>query len=153
MILDEQDLDRILVLKRIPLFRYLSLDTLLAVSRAAQSRSYLPGEVIAPAGERLEHCHIVETGVVSLGPDGATRSLSAPTCLNELVMIGEATEAGPIVALEPCRVLRLHAILLQDLSRDHPEILLELCRSLARRLRAAEAADRTPARTAAALSQ
>ena len=45
MVLDEQDLERVLVLKRIPLFRYLSLDTLLAVSRAVQSRQYLPGDI------------------------------------------------------------------------------------------------------------
>ena len=70
------------------------------------------------------------------------------------MLIGEVVPTGPIVAIEPCRVLLLHAIVLQDLSRDHPEILLELCRSLARRVRAAEAAEpgRIAIRTAEALS-
>lgn len=155
MILDEQDLEHVLVLKRIPLFRYLSLDTLLAVSRAAQLRRYLPGDVIVSGRERTDHCHILEAGTVSLDRGGITESLAAPACLNELVLIGEVAPTGPIVALEPCRVLRLHAVVLQDLSRDYPEILLELCRHLARRVRAAELAEpgRGPVRPAEALSK
>jgi hypothetical protein len=141
MILDEQDLERVLVLKRISLFRYLSLDTLLAVSRAVQSRQYLPGDVIVSGREQPDQCHILEAGSVSLNRGGTAETLAAPACLNELVLIGEVTPTGPIVALEPCRVLLLHAVVLQDLSRDYPEILLELCRSLARRVRAAESAE------------
>lgn len=154
MILDEQDLDRVLVLKRISLFRYLSLDTLLAVSRAMQVREYLPGDVIVSGRDQPDHCHILEAGTVSLNRGGTTESLAAPACLNELVLIGEVMPTGPIMALEPCRVLLLHAVVLQDLSRDYPEILLELCRNLARRIRAVEVAalSASPVRTADALS-
>jgi len=140
MIPNEQDLERVLTLKRIALFRYLPLDTLLAIAHSVQSRRYAPGEVIAEAGARLEHCHILEAGVVAIERAGTTESLAAPASFNELVLIGEATPAGRIVAREPCRVLRLHAVVFQDLGRDHPEILVELCRILARRVRAAEAA-------------
>ena len=140
MIPDEQDLERVLVLKRIPLFRYLPLDTLLAIAHSVQSRRYAPGDVIANDGERLEHCHILEAGFVSIDHGGRTERLTAPTWFNELVLIGEATPTGRILALEACRVLHLHAVVFQDLSRDHPEILLELCRVLARRVRAAEGA-------------
>jgi CRP-like cAMP-binding protein len=154
MVLDEQDLERVLVLKRIPLFRYLSLDTLLAVARAVQSRQYLPGDIVVSGREQPDQCYILEAGTVSLSRGATAERLAAPACLNELVLIGEVAPTGPIVALEPCRVLLLHAVVLQDLSRDHPEILLELCRSLARRVRAAEAAEpgRIAIRTAEALS-
>ena len=154
MMLDEQDLERVLVLKRIPLFRYLSLDTLLAVARAVQLRQYLPGDIIASGREQPDHCHILEVGTVSLSRGGIAELIKAPACLNELVLIGEVGPSGPIVALEACRVLLLHAVVLQDLSRDYPEILLELCRSLARRIRAAEVAapGAGPVRSADALS-
>jgi hypothetical protein len=155
MMLDEQDLERVLVLKRISLFRYLSLDTLLAVSRAMQVRQYLHGEVIVSGREQPDHCLILEAGTVSLRRGGTAESLAAPACLNELVLIGEVTPTGSIIALEPCRVLLLHAVVLQDLSRDYPEILLELCRNLARRVRAAELAElgRSSVRPAEALSK
>ena len=142
MILDEQDLERVLVLKQIPLFRYLPLDTLLAVSRSVESRRYLPGDAIVNGQGRLEHCHILEAGVIAIDRDGSSEALTAPACLNELVLIGEVMPIGRIVALQPCRVLLLHAVVFHDLSRDHPEILLELCRILARRIRAAEGPSR-----------
>ena len=133
MILNDKDLERILILKRIPLFRYLPLDTLLAVSHSAKSRRYLPGDTIVTGRERLEHCHILEVGAISIDRGGTSERLAAPACLNELVLVGEAMPIGRILALEPCRVLLLHAVVLQDLSREHPEILVELCRTLARR--------------------
>jgi CRP-like cAMP-binding protein len=141
MMLNEQDLERVLVLKRIPLFRHLPLDTLLAVSRSVESQQYLPGDVIVQGGERLEHCHILEAGAVSIERGGSIEPLPAPACFNELVLVGEAAPGGRIVAVEACRILRLHAVVLQDLSRDYPEILLEICRDLARRLRAVERPD------------
>jgi CRP-like cAMP-binding protein len=146
MMLSEEDLERVLLLKGIPLFRHLSLDTLLAVSRSLEAQEYLPGEVIVHEGERLRHCHIIEAGAVSIGRGGGTETLLAPACFNELVVIGEATSGGRIVALESCRILLLHAVVLQDLSRDHPEILTEVCRDLARRVRAAEGMERQPTR-------
>lgn len=141
MIHNEQDLERVLVLKRIPLFRCLPLDTLLAVARSVDSRQYGPGDVIVTSGERLEHCHILEAGAVSIERCGSIEPLAAPACFNELVLIGEDRPDGRIVALEPCCILRLHAVVLQDLARDYPDILLELCRNLVRRVRAAEGAD------------
>jgi hypothetical protein len=142
MMLSEEDLERVLLLKGILLFRHLSLDTLLAVSRSLEAQEYLSGEVIVHKGERLRHCHIIEAGAVSIDRGGSIETLVAPACFNELVVIGEATSGGRIVALEPCRILLLHAVVLQDLSRDHPEILAEVCRDLARRLRAAEGTER-----------
>ena len=43
-----------------------------------------------------------------------------------------------MVAAGDCTVLRLHRIVFHDLSRDYPEMLMELCKLLARRLRRAE---------------
>jgi hypothetical protein len=40
----ERDMARMVVLKRTPLFSYLPLDTILAVSRVLETRHYLAGE-------------------------------------------------------------------------------------------------------------
>jgi len=143
MIPNEQDLERILVFKEIPLFRYLPLDTLLALAHSVETRRYPSGALIVEDGQPLEHCHILEAGAVSIDRGGVVEPLAAPACFNELALIGAAEPMGRIVALEPCRVLRLHAVVFQDLGRDHPEILLELCRILAHRVRAAEGASTT----------
>jgi hypothetical protein len=131
----ESVMERVLFLKRVPLFRHLPLDALLAVSRALEQRHYLAGETICEADARWDHFAIVERGAVELqgGPGGAER-LRAPAYFGELVLADEAARAPRIAAAEDCSLLRLHRIVFHDLSRDHPEMLMELCKLLARRI-------------------
>jgi CRP/FNR family transcriptional regulator, cyclic AMP receptor protein len=129
-------MERVLFLKRLPLFRYLPLDTLLAVNRVLERRQYLAGETIIEAGTRSDHFCIVETGAVDVGAEnGAAERLVAPASFGELVLADERPASPCVVAAEDCVLLGLHRIVFHDLSREHPEILLELSRLLARRLR------------------
>jgi HEAT repeat protein len=132
----ELDMERVLFLKRLPLFRYLPLDTLLAVSRVLERQEYLAGEPIVEAGARSDHFCIVASGAVDVvGAHGGAERLVAPACFGELVLADERPASSRVVAVENCVLLRLHRIVFHDLSREHPEILVELCRLLARRLR------------------
>ena len=138
----ELDMERILLLKRVPLFRYLPLDTLLAVSRALQRRHYIDRETILEAGGRWDHFCCIEAGAVDLIPPGGTvERLVAPAHFGELVLADEALRPPQVVAAGDCTLLLLHRIVFHDLSRDYPAMLAELCKILARRLRRAE--DRT----------
>ncbi|HET6521907.1 MAG TPA: cyclic nucleotide-binding domain-containing protein, partial [Geminicoccaceae bacterium] len=135
----ESDMERVLLLKRVPLFRYLPLDTLLAVGRVLERRAYVAGETVFEAGSRSDHFCIVESGAVEVFGDGraapSPERLVAPAWFGELVLVDEVPRSPRVVAAEDCALLRLHRIVFHDLSRDHPEVLLELCRLLARRLR------------------
>ena len=142
----ELDMDRILLLKRVVLFRHLPLDTLLAVSRALERRSYLAGETLLAAGTRWDHFCIVESGAVDLFPaGGAVERLTAPAHFGELILADERIPSPRVVAAADCVLLRLHRIVFQDLSRDYPDMLMELCRLLAARLRNREGAPPAPA--------
>jgi len=134
----ERDLERIVVLKRMPLFRYLPLDTLLAVGRVLESRRYLAGETILAEDRPLEHLGILESGLIEITRPAGRERLRAPALFGELALIGEPLRLRRAVALEDSALLYLHRIVFDDLSREHPEIVTELCRLLARRLRAAE---------------
>ncbi len=135
----ELDMERILLLKRVPLFRYLPLDTLFAVSRALERRHYLDGETILEAQAPFDHLCVVETGAVDLtSAGGALEHLVAAAHFGELVLADEHVRAPQVVAVGDCTVLRLRRIVFHDLSRDYPELLMELCNLLARRLRRAE---------------
>jgi CRP-like cAMP-binding protein len=133
-------MELMLFLKRVSLFRHLPLDTLMAVSRALERRHYLAGETIFEANARWDHFSMVESGAVELhdGNSGA-RQLRAPAHFGELVLADEAVRAPRVVAAEDTSLLRLHRIVFRDLSRDHPEVLLELCKLLARQLRLMQA--------------
>jgi hypothetical protein len=132
----ELAMERILLLKRVALFRYLPLDTLLAVSQVLERRPYLPGETILERGTRWDHFCIVESGAVDLfTAGGAVEHLTAPAYFGELILADEPIPAPRVVAAGEGVLLRLHRIVFQDLSRDHPDMLMELCKLLARRLR------------------
>ena len=137
----ELDMDRILPLKRVALFRHLPLDTLLAVTRVLEHRPYLAGETILAAGTRWDHFCIVESGSVDLFPaGGAVERLTAPAHFGELILADERIPSPRVVAAGDCVLLRLHRIAFQDLSRDYPDMLMELCKLLASRLRQREGA-------------
>ena len=138
----ELDMERVLLLKRVALFRYLPLDTLLAVSRVLETRHYPERATILEAGMRSEHFCIVASGAVDLFAHGrAAERLLAPAYFGELVLADERVRSPRVVAAADCVLLRLHRIVFQDLSRDDPDMLMELCKLLARRLseQAAEA--------------
>lgn len=137
-------MEQVLFLKRVPLFRYLPLDTLLAVSRALERDTWVAGETIFEAGSRADHFCIVESGAVDLvEPGGRVERVAAPGWFGELALVDETPRWPLIVAAEECVLLRLHRMIFQDLSREHPDIVMELCRLLARRLRQLQA-PRTP---------
>ena len=132
----ELAMDQVLLLKRVALFRYLPLDTLLAVSQVLERRPYLPGETVLEPGTRWDHFCIVESGAVDLFTAGGTvEHLTAPAYFGELILADEPIPAPRVVAAGEGVLLRLHRIVFQDLSRDHPDMLMELCKLLARRLR------------------
>jgi HEAT repeat protein len=147
----ESDMETILLLKRVPLFRYLPLDTLLAVSRVLERRHYIAGETIVEADAHRDHFCLLETGEVDLlAPGGETERLIAPAHFGELVLADQHGRAPKVIAVGDCTLLRLHRIAFHDLSRDYPDMLMELCKLLARRLRRAEDRARTQAVRAAA---
>jgi Cyclic nucleotide-binding domain len=132
----EFDMERVLTLKRVPLFRYLPLDTLLAVGRVLERRRYVAGETICGAGRRSDYFGIVESGAVEVAEAGRPpERLVAPAYFGELALVDELSASPRVVAVEDCVLLRLHRIVFHDLSRDHPDILMELCRLLVRRVR------------------
>jgi HEAT repeat protein len=137
----ELTMERVLVLKRVALFRYLPLHTLLAVSQVLERQQFRAGETILEAGTRWDHFCIVESGAVDLlAAGGAIEHLTAPAYFGELILADEPIPAPRVVAAGDGALLRLHRVVFQDLSRDYPDMLVELCKLLARRLRSQQGA-------------
>jgi CRP-like cAMP-binding protein len=137
MALDDQALERIIALKRTPLFRYVPFETMVEVARSGQPRTYLAGEqVIADAGG-WQDLLILETGALSVEQPGGATTLAAPACFGELALVGERMPWPRITAIEDSRIWFLRATLFQELCHEHPEMAIELCRLLARRVREA----------------
>ena len=134
MAMDPQSFERIIALKRMPLFRYMPFDTVAQVARSAQVRTYLTGEEVVADGARRQDLLILEAGALTIGDRDGGHVLAAPACFGEVALSGERMSWPRITALEEARVSFLRATIFEELCREHPEIAIELCRLLARRL-------------------
>jgi hypothetical protein len=137
MALDDQEFERIIALKQTPLFRYVPFETIVDVARSVQPRLYLAGEEVIADSTGWQDLLILETGGLMLGYPGGERNLAAPACFGELALVGERIPWPRITAIEDSRVWFLRATLFQELCQDHPEMAIELCKLLARRVREA----------------
>jgi CRP-like cAMP-binding protein len=107
------------------------------VARSVQPRLYLAGEEVIADSTGWQDLLILETGGLMLGYPGGERNLAAPACFGELALVGERIPWPRITAIEDSRVWFLRATLFQELCQDHPEMAIELCKLLARRVREA----------------
>jgi signal-transduction protein with cAMP-binding, CBS, and nucleotidyltransferase domain len=69
---------RMVVLKPTPLFSYLPLHTILAVSRVLETRHYLAGEKVMTRGAAQDQLGILERGAVELINSDRSERLEAP---------------------------------------------------------------------------
>lgn len=138
--LHDADLERIVALKRMPIFRYVPFETLAEVARSLEMRAYLAGDVVITGGSGRQDLLILEAGALSIEYREGVQTLAAPACVGEIALAGERMLWPRITALEDARVSFLRAAIFEELCREHPEMALELCRLLARRLHQANAA-------------
>jgi hypothetical protein len=132
---DDQEFERVIALKRTPLFRCVPFETMVEVARSVRSRGYLAGEEVIASSTDRQDLLILEAGALAIEDAEGTTKLAAPACFGEVVLLGEPPLFQRVVAIEDSTVLRLHRVIFRDLIEDHPELGMELAKLLARRLR------------------
>lgn len=137
IVMDDLDFERIVALKRTPLFRGVPLETLVLVARAVEARVYLAGEEVIAAGSGGRDLLVLEAGALSVMHPEGTETVPAPACFGEVALAGERMLWPRIKAARDARVSFLRAALFEELCRERPELAIALCRCLARRLREA----------------
>lgn len=136
--------ERLLALKRVPLFANLTLDQLEAVGQLAREATYLPGEAVLREGEPGTELYVLLEGSVEVfldhGGPGQTRVsvMEAVASFGEMAILDGEPRSATVVAREPCRLLVLDGESLESLVRQMPEISFEVFRVLTGRVRAAE---------------
>jgi hypothetical protein len=141
MDMSEQDFERIVALKSTPIFRYVPFETLVEVSRAVRARTYEPGEDVVAGGAVCQNLLILQAGALSIGDGDGAETLTAPACFGETALAGDRVSCPSVTALTDSLVLFLPAALFQELCHDYPELAMELCKLLVRRLHKASGPD------------
>jgi hypothetical protein len=137
-------MERLLALKRVPLFANLSLDQLEAIHQLAEEVTFLPNEVVMREGEPGSELYILLEGVldVYLGWETPEQSrlgeIRAVDYVGEMAILDDEPRGATIVAVEQARLLSLEGQILKDLILQMPEIAFEIFRVLTGRVRTAE---------------
>jgi HEAT repeat protein len=137
-------MERLLALKRVPLFENLNLDQLDAVLRLARDATYLPGEVIVGEGDPGGELFVLIEGSAEAWLDyrGARpqqlSTMPTGSYFGEMAILDDEPRSATVVASEATRLLALDGDSLKELLREMPEIALELLRVMTARVRASE---------------
>ncbi|AVM74216.1 cyclic nucleotide-binding domain-containing protein [Magnetospirillum gryphiswaldense] len=139
---DDKDLpmNRLAFLKSVSLFQNMSLDNLVALDHAMSRETYLAGEDIVREGESGDRLYVIFRGAVTITkhlPDGPRQlaTLHSGQIFGEMSIFEAETRSATVTATEETEVLSLDQDHLHSLIQQRPEISVEMCKVLVRRLR------------------
>ena len=134
-------MDRVLFLRKVPLFVGLDPADLQQIARIATERAFVDGEVLGRQGEMGDALYVLMSGAVRIEQDGrpiATRG--AGDAVGEMSIVAAIPRTATLIASGETRTLRIARPEFESIMRDRPETALGVIRVLASRLAEATAA-------------
>lgn len=144
--------DRVLLLKRAPVFAEVETDDLRHVARALEEQNFAAGEQVFRINERGDHMYIVVSGRIgiSISPDPRQKELIAVLeegeCFGEMNLLDELPRSATAHALADSSLLTLEKARLRSLLMSYPAISVGMLRALSLRLREAHRRSREQGR-------
>lgn len=124
-------LDKVLLLRDVPLFGGLSGEELYPVAEIATLESVEPGATVVTQGEASDDLYVVAEGVVTVIKDGEPiGELGRGKAFGELGVLDGAPRAATIRAKEASRLLRIPRVELEGLLDESPELAKGIIRTL-----------------------
>jgi HEAT repeat protein len=131
-------MERILFLRRVPLFADLAPVDLQQVAALAAEQVFPDGEVLAEQGEAGEEMFIIVSGEVRVLAHGAeVARRGTGDVVGEMAIISQEPRMASLVAAGAVRVLCLDQASFEGLLRERPDVSLAVMRVLCARLREA----------------
>lgn len=133
-----EDIKHIMVLKSIPVFRDLDVETLYQVLKIARYTKMAKGEVIVKKGERGDTLYILlegEAGVYFRDETNYQISMGAGEIFGELSIVDKQERTATIRALKETLLLEFNGDEFISLLKENATIAFSMARTLARRLR------------------
>jgi Cyclic nucleotide-binding domain len=132
-------IERVLILREIPLFSDLGPTDLEGVARIAEERGYGDGETIAREGELGDEMYVVTEGTIRVVQDlgGRDREIarrSAGDVVGEMSIITRNPRVASLVADGVVRTIRIGRREFESMVRERPDLAIAVMRVLALRL-------------------
>lgn len=135
--------DRILLLKRSPVFAMVATEDLQHVAKALDEQQYFTDDRVFEVNAQGDHLYILVDGKVgiSLDTDSSSRNFIATLgpgdCFGEMNLLDDQPRSATAHVLEDSTVLALDKARLRGLILSYPELSIGMLRSLSLRLREA----------------
>jgi CRP/FNR family cyclic AMP-dependent transcriptional regulator len=133
-------IERMLELRRVPLFERLDPEDLQRVAAVAEERSFAPGERLVSEGEVGHELFVILEGVVRVErhePDGSVRQIRTyeqGDHVGELAVLLERPRVATVVAEDEVRTLVINGEGLTSILRERPEATMAMLQTLAERI-------------------
>ena len=138
-------IERVLFLRRVPLFDELAPADLGAIAEVAQERSFTDGEVLASEGELGDELLIVASGAVRVETGGAEIARRGRgEVVGEMSLITGGPRMASLVADGDVRAIRIGRREFESMIHDRPDIGIGVMRVLAQRLAETRPGDPSP---------
>jgi HEAT repeat protein/ATP/ADP translocase len=147
----ERPMERLLLLRTVPLFSQMSLEQLEAIDELMREVQYLDGEVICREGEAGDELFVLLDGEVRFYKQAGEpeqihlSTMAAGSYFGEMAILSDEPRSATAVVSKPARLLSLRGEPLKELILDMPEISFEIFRVLTARVKAAEGRLHAPA--------
>lgn len=133
--------DRIVILKRTPIFAEVTTDDLRVVVEEMQEEAYFAGERVFEINDPSDRMYVVLTGKIgiSIDPDPKVRkfvSMVEPGgCFGEMGPLDGSPRSGTAYVVEDAHLLYLDKLKLHGLIKSYPELALGLLKGMSTRVR------------------
>ncbi len=131
----------ILWLKSIEIFEQLAVNELAAVASVTEEVSFSEDQIVIREGDPGDTLYLITEGEVAVDKrqaDGSQIELDRMTAGNyfgEMALFEDIPRTATIRTVKPCRMLMLHKLEFKEMVREYPQIALEICKVLSRRIR------------------
>lgn len=129
-------LDRMLWLRRVPIFGSLPPEDLDRLAHLAVERTFSAGKLIFRTGEPSQAMLLIVDGAVDLGPEDHPlfERLGPGDHIGELAALCGQSRTTDAIARRPTRVLAIETVTLDRLLGDRPDVMRQMLSDLAGRL-------------------
>ena len=134
-------MERVLLLRRVPLLADLSPADLQRVAAIATEQDFVNDEIICEQGEAGDEMYVIVSGEVRIvvsnegQPEKEIARRVTGDVVGEMSLISGDTRIASVIALGDVRVLCIDRLNFESLLRERPEVSLAVMRELCKRLK------------------
>jgi CRP/FNR family cyclic AMP-dependent transcriptional regulator len=133
--------DRLILLKKSPIFSMVMTDDLRVVAQAMEKQQYFAADRIFEIGDQGDHLYIIVSGKVGISLEAKSSEksyvamLSAGDCFGEMNLLDDLPRSATADVIEDTTLLSLEKTRLRGLIQSYPDMSIGMLRSLSLRLR------------------